>query len=85
MGRDDGYFRCVLIWAVHNISDLKRKDVGYVFKLQPKDLEIEQNYARIKALRKHGSVVRASNDDLIAIRDKAFCELYNEITNSGEE
>lgn len=85
VGGDDDCSRYVLTWVVHNVSDLKRKDVEYVFKLQPKDSEIERNYARIKALRKHESVVRVSNDDLIAIRDKAFWELYNEITNSGEE
>lgn len=82
VGGDDDYSRYVLTWVVHNVSDLKQRDVEYVFKLQPKSEEIMENYAAIKGLKKHESVVKVSNDMPISIRDKAFWELYHEINGN---
>lgn len=79
VGGDDDYSRYVLTWVVHNVSDLKQRDVEYVFKLPPKSAEIMENYAAIKGLKKHESVVKVSDDVPISIRDKAFWELYHEI------
>lgn len=81
-GNDD-YSRYVLTWVVHNVSDLKQKDVEYVFKLQPKAPEIQSNYALIKGLKKHESVVKVSNASPISIRDKAFWQLCQEMGNEG--
>lgn len=79
VGGDDDYSRYVLSWIVHNVSDLKQRDVEYVFKLQPKSAEILRNYTAIKGLSKHESVVKLSNDLPVAIRDKAFWQLCQEL------
>ena len=73
------YSRYVLSWIVHNVSDLKQKDVEYVFKLQPKSPEIMQNYTAIKGLHKHESIVKLANDPPTAIRDLAFWQLYQQL------
>lgn len=79
IGGDDDYSRYVLSWIVHNVSDLKQKDVEYVFKLQPKSPEIVKQHSVIKSLRKHESVVKLSNDPPTAIRDLAFWQLYQQL------
>lgn len=79
VGSEDDYSRYVLTWVVHNVGDLKQKDVEYVFKLQPKSPEIPRNYSAIKGLQKHESVVKLGNDDPISIRNKAFYQLYQQI------
>jgi hypothetical protein len=75
VGGDDDYSRYVLTWVVHNVSDLKQKDVEYVFKLSPKSPEIAKQYGAIKALNKHESVIKLANDNPVSIRDKAFWQL----------
>ena len=79
IGGDDDYSRYVLTWVVHNVSDLKQKDVEYVFKLQPKSPQILEQYTAIKGLHKHESVVKLTNDPPTAIRDRAFWQLYQEL------
>lgn len=83
IGGDDDYSRYVLTWVVHNVSDLKQKDVEYVFKLQPKSNQVLKHYTAIKGLAKHESVVKLSNDDPITIRDKAFWQLYKQLTSQA--
>lgn len=78
IGGEDDYSRYVLTWIVHNVSDLKQKDVEYVFRLQPKSPEIERNYATIKGLKKHESVVKLGNDQTITMRNKAFYQLLQD-------
>ncbi len=79
VGGEDDYSRYVLTWVVHNVGDLKQKDVEYVFKLPPKSEELMANYSAIKELRKHESIVKLNNDPPVAIRDKAFWRLYQEM------
>lgn len=79
MGGDDNYSRYVLTWVVHNVNDLKQKDVEYVFRLQPKSPEIARYYAMIRGLHKHESVVKLNNDLPVQIQDKAFWQLYREL------
>lgn len=80
VGGDDDYSRYVLTWVVHNVSDLKQRDTEYVFKLQPKSPEIVRYYATIKGLKKHESVVKLSNGLPIVIRDRAFWQLWKEMS-----
>ena len=75
VGGEDDYSRYVLTWVVHNVSDLKQKDVEYIFKLPPKSPEIAKQYGTIKALHKHESVIKLANDRPISIRDMAFWQL----------
>ncbi len=72
---DEDYSRYVLTWVVHNVGDLKQRDVEYVFKLPPKSQDIPTQYAAIKALQKHESVVKLGNEAPQTIRNKAFYQL----------
>ncbi len=78
-GSDDNYSRYVLTWIVHNVGDLKQRDVEYLFKLPPKSPEIAHNYAMIKGLKKHESVVKLGNDAPMQMRNKAFYQLFDEM------
>lgn len=78
-GGEDDYSRYVLTWIVHNVSDLKQKNVEYVFRLQPKSPEILRNYAAIKDLKKHQSVVKLGSDIPTTMQNKAFYQLYEEL------
>ncbi len=78
VGGSDDYSRYVLTWVVHNVSDLKQRDVEYVFKLQPKSPEIADTYGAIKGLPKHESIVKFSEEAPFAIRDRAFWQLCRE-------
>lgn len=79
VGSDDNYSRYVLTWIVHNVGDLKQKDVEYLFRLQAKSPEGARNYALIKKLQKHESVVKLGNDEPVAIRNNAFYQLYRQL------
>lgn len=76
---DDDYSRYVLTWIVHNVSDLKQRDVEYVFRLQPKTPDILRNYGIIKGLQKHQSVAKLGSDMPLTMHNKAFYQLYAEI------
>ncbi len=78
IGSDDDYSRYVFTWIVHNVSDLKQRDVEYVFRLKPKSPEILKTYAAIKGLQKHESIVKLGNHDPLPIRNKPFYELIQE-------
>ncbi|MCD8086524.1 MAG: DUF87 domain-containing protein [Clostridiales bacterium] len=78
VGGDDDYSRYVLTWVVHNVSDLRQRDVEYVFKLQPKSPEIAATYGAIKGLSKHEGIVKFSEEAPFAIRDLAFWQLCRE-------
>lgn len=78
-GSDDNYSRYILTWAVHNVGDLTQKDVEYLFKLQAKSPEIARNYAIIRNLQKHESVVKLGNEEPIAIHNNAFYQLNHRI------
>ena len=81
----EDYSRYVLTWAVHNVSDLKQRDVEYVFKLPPKSPEIAANYGRIKQLAKHECIVKFANEAPQTILDKPFWQLVQEQPERGGE
>ena len=71
----DNYSRYVLSWIVHATTDLKQKDVEYIFKLPPKAGKTASIYSTIKKLEKHQSVVKLANDDPIIIQDLPFWKI----------
>lgn len=75
----EDYSKYIFTWVVHNVSDLKKKDVEYVFKLPPKSKELEDIYLKIKGLEKHENIIKLSNDEPKKIRGKAFWEIYKEL------
>ena len=72
---DDNYSRYVLTWVVHNVADLKKSDVDYIFKVRANSPEAAEIYDAIKACDRFQSAVKIGNDDVHYIRDKAFFEL----------
>ena len=78
-GSDDNYSRYVLTWIVHNVGDLKQRDVEYLFKLPPKSPDIARNYGMIKGLQKHESVVKLGNEAPMQMRNKAFYQLLQDM------
>lgn len=72
IGGADDYSRYILTWVVHAVSDLKQKDVEYIFKLSPKSTDTSKIYAEIKELEKHHSVVRVANRAPVTICDLPF-------------
>ena len=83
VSKEDDYSRYVLTWAVHNVSDLKQKDVEYVFKLQPKSQEILHTYSTIKGLQKHQSVVKLGNDAPETMQNRAFYQICEDWQATG--
>ena len=76
---DDDYAKYILTWVVHNVADLKSADVEFVFKTESKSSESQTLYNDIKALKKHHSIVKISNQKPRYIQDKAFWQLYSEL------
>lgn len=79
VGSEDDYSRYVLTWVVHNVGDLKQKDVENLFRLPPKSPESAHGYAAIRKLQKHESVVKLGNANPVAIRNHAFYQLYQQL------
>ncbi len=74
-GGEDDYSKYILTWVVHNVADLKKSDVEYVFKTKLSSTETTEIYERIKRCDRFQSVVKIGNDPVHYIRDKAFFEL----------
>ena len=55
---DDDYSSYILTWVVHNVSDLKRSDIDFVFKSSADPEVSEQLYQGIKAIGKHQSIAQ---------------------------
>lgn len=72
---DDNYSRYILTWVVHNVADLKKNDVEYVFRVKPNSAEAAELCNAIKTADRFHSVVKIGNDEVRYIRDKAFFEL----------
>lgn len=72
---DDDYSKYILTWVVHNVADLRNSDVEFVFKTEAKSFESTVLYNDIKALQKHYSIIKISNQRPRYVRDKAFWEL----------
>lgn len=75
---EDDYSRYVMTWVVHNVSDLKRSDVEYVFRTGSGSAETEALYAEIKRCDRFHSIVKIGNASPVHVRDKAFFELLKE-------
>lgn len=69
------YADYILSWIVHNVTDIKAKDVKYIFNTITNE-ETENILQRIKQLQKHESIIKLGNQrQPVLIRDKAFWEL----------
>lgn len=75
---EDDYSKYILTWVVHNVSDLKNSDVGFVFKTEAKGTENQQLYSAIKSLEKHHSIIKIGNKKPVYVKDKAFWELLQD-------
>ncbi len=78
---EDDYSKYILSWIVHNVSDLKNSDVDFVFNTVAKSNESINLYNRIKGLKKHHSIIKIGTNKPVYLHDKAFWELFGEITN----
>ena len=72
---EDNYSRYILTWVVHNVADLKKNDVEYIFKVKANSPEASGIYDTIKASDRFQSTVKIGNAAVCHIRDKAFFEL----------
>ena len=72
---EDNYSRYILTWVVHNVADLKKNDVEYIFKVKAGSPEATEIYDAIKASDRFLSAVKVGNAPVCRIRDKAFFEL----------
>ena len=72
---EDNYSRYILTWVVHNVADLKKNDVEYIFKVKAGSPEATEIYDTIKASDRFQSAVKVGNAPVRRIRDKAFFEL----------
>ena len=75
---EDDYSRYILSWVVHNVSDLKRSDVEYIFRTNSNSADTEALYKAIKHNDRFHSIVKIGNDTPVHIRDKAFFELLQD-------
>ena len=71
---DDNYSRYILSWVVHNVADLKKNDVEYIFKVKAGSAEAAGIYDTIKSSDRFESTVKIGNAAVCHIRDKAFFE-----------
>lgn len=76
---EDDYSKYILTWVVHNVSDLKKSDVDFVFKTESKSQESQMLYNSIKNLPKHHSIIKIGNNKPVYVHEKAFWELYKEL------
>lgn len=72
---EDNYSRYIFSWVVHNVSDMKRSDVEYIFKVKSGSPEASELYDAIKTSDRFQSTVKIGNAAPCRIRDKAFFEL----------
>lgn len=75
---EDNYSKYILTWIVHNVSDLKKSDIEYVFKTKSNSSDTSDIYQRIKSFDRFQSVVKVGNDQVHYIKDKPFFELIKE-------
>ncbi len=85
---DDDYSGYILTWVVHNVPDLRKKDLEYLFNIVRLDEDPDKFMSEIKKLECFHSIVKIGNHDFEAIRDKTFFEYNSErgdISAGGEE
>lgn len=78
---DDDYSRYIMTWVVHNVSDLKRSDVEYIFRTTANSADTNKLYEAIKNNDRFHSIVKIGNGDPVHVRDKAFFELLKDDQN----
>ncbi len=81
-GDDEDYRKYMKTWVVHNVENLKRSDVEYVFQLPMSDPSAEQLFQSIKQLEKHHSVVRIGTDAPMYMEDLPFFRIAQESQES---
>ena len=78
-GSDDDYSKYIVTWIIHKVKDLNRRNVEVVLDQSQKSTELEDAFLAIKELKKHESIVKISGNEPVIMKDKPFCELYNEL------
>lgn len=82
-GSGDGdYSSYILSWVVHNVSDLKRSDVDFVFKTSSDPATAEMLYQGIKSIGKHQSVIKAGNAAPVTVQDTPFWQIAEDTAES---
>ena len=76
---EDDYSKYILTWIVHNVSDLKGSDVGFVFNTESKSHESSVLFNHIKGLKIHHSIIKIGTNKPVYLHDKPFWELYKEM------
>lgn len=75
---DNDYSQYILTWVVHNVSELKKKEVQSIFNTETTH-ENEQLSNRIRSLKKHQSLITSVSDNKYDLmEDKAFWQLLAE-------
>lgn len=75
IGGEEDYSRYVLTWIVHNVSDLSKRDVEYLFRLPPKSPDTDALCAVIKGLQKHESLLKLGGAAPEKMQDLPFFRL----------
>ena len=75
---EDNYSKYILTWIVHNVADLKKNDVEFVFKTKANSEETNAIYQNIKGLDRFNSAVKIGNESVRYIKEKPFFELVKE-------
>lgn len=76
-GNDD-YSRYLLTWIVHAVSDLKQKEVEYIFKLPAKSGKTAAIYTTVKGLEKHQSVMKLAKENPVVVWDLPFWQILRD-------
>lgn len=69
---DEDYRKYMKTWVVHNVENLKKSDVEYVFQLPGVDEKTETIFQAIKQLEKHHSLVRIGTGTPAYVQDLPF-------------
>lgn len=81
---DDDYSKYILTWVVHGVSDLKERDIDFIFKTEPKSQESTNLFNDVKDLTKHHSIVKIGNNKHQYMKDFAFWEYLAEGTEKSD-
>lgn len=75
---DEDYSKYILTWVVHNVSDLKKSALEFLFRSAREDGDVSDLLPVIKSLECFHSVVKIGNQDVRFIKDKPFFEWVKE-------
>lgn len=82
--KEEDYSKYILTWIVHNVADLKRSDVEFVFNTDVDSAAAERYFHEIKALECHHSLLKVANAAPIHLEDKPFFRLLQEEDSINE-